>query len=61
MKTCGDCEYFDSFNDDCLNRSSPRFQTTGGDEACAAFHPDTTKVRQCLACGAPADSNHCGS
>jgi hypothetical protein len=45
-KTCGDCEYFDRFNGDCLNRLSPRFQTTGADEACSAFCLDATHVRQ---------------
>lgn len=59
-KTCGDCEYLDRFNDDCLNRDSPRFQTTGADEACIAFHPNITHVRQCVACGAPANVDHCG-
>ena len=59
MKTCGDCEYFEGAEDACLSCLSPRFQTTGADEACAAFHLDTTKARQCLACGASADSSLC--
>ncbi|MGF7131931.1 hypothetical protein P3T40_003414 [Paraburkholderia sp. EB58] len=58
-KTCGDCEYFDRFTDDCLNSNGTRFQTTGANEACIAFYPDTT-ARTCLACGSPADVNHCG-
>lgn len=59
-KTCGDCEHFDGLNDDCLKRLGLKFETTGADEACIAFHPSAVHVRQCLACGSPADIDHCG-
>jgi hypothetical protein len=40
-RICRDCEYFDRHYGDCLNRLSPRFQTTA-DQTCAAFYPDSS-------------------
>jgi hypothetical protein len=50
MNTCNHCEYFDRYNDDCLNSNSPRFQTKATEPACVAFYPDTTEAH-CLSCG----------